>query len=104
MDAYHKWNKSVRPLTLGLFISLIFTLASYFAVTKQLFVGWPLVAVIVAFGSLQATAQLFYFLHLGLESKPRWNLVTFLFMLLILIVVVGGSMWIMYNLNYHMEM
>ena len=41
------------------------------------------------------------YLHLGLESKPRWNLMMFLFMVLLIFVLVGGSMWIMYNLNYN---
>ncbi len=46
----------------------------------------------------QATVQLHYFLHLGDESKPQWNLFTFLFMLVLAFILVAGSLWIMYNL------
>jgi cytochrome o ubiquinol oxidase operon protein cyoD len=45
--------------------------------------------------------QLHYFFHLGQESKPRWNLLMFLFMALVLVVVVFGSLWIMYSLEHY---
>jgi cytochrome o ubiquinol oxidase operon protein cyoD len=48
--------------------------------------------------------QLVFFLHLGGEGKPRWRLTAFLFMLLVLVILVFGSLWIMYNLDYHMTM
>jgi cytochrome o ubiquinol oxidase operon protein cyoD len=49
----------------------------------------------------QAIAQLVWFLHLGHESAPRWKLVAFAFMLLVLVILIVGSIWIMNNLNYH---
>lgn len=45
--------------------------------------------------------QLFFFLHLGQESKPYWNSQLFLFMLTILVILVIGSLWIMHNLSYN---
>lgn len=50
----------------------------------------------------QLFVQLTFFLHLDRESKPRWNLQVFLFMLIVLLIIVVGSLWIMSNLNYHM--
>ena len=35
-------------------------------------------------------------------SEERWNLIAFLFTLLIIGIVVVGSLWIMYNLNINM--
>jgi cytochrome o ubiquinol oxidase operon protein cyoD len=50
----------------------------------------------------QLFVQLTFFLHLDRESKPRWNLQVFLFMLIILLIIVVGSLWIMSNLDYRM--
>lgn len=50
----------------------------------------------------QLLVQLTFFLHLDRESRPRWNLKVLLFMLLILLIIVIGSLWIMSNLNYRM--
>jgi heme/copper-type cytochrome/quinol oxidase subunit 4 len=41
------------------------------------------------------------FLHLGQEAKPRYQLIAFNFMVLVVLVVVFGSIWIMQNLDYH---
>lgn len=51
----------------------------------------------------QFFAQLYYFLHLGRETKPRWKLLVLCFMILVVLIIVVGSIWIMYNLNYRMS-
>jgi cytochrome o ubiquinol oxidase subunit IV len=50
----------------------------------------------------QALIQLFLFLHLGKEEKPRWNLLFFGFMALVSLIILIGSIWIMNNLNYNL--
>ena len=102
IDAHHGWNKSFKPLISGFLLSLILTLAAYFIVSGDYFSGANLLFIILGLSSLQAVVQFVFFFHLGLESKPRWNLIHFLFMVLVIIVVIGGSLWIMYNLNYQM--
>ena len=84
---------------LGFVMSLILTLIAYFAVIKEILQGWSLILVIMGIGIIQLFVQLLFFLHLGSESKPRWNLMVFLFSGMVLVVIVGGSLWIMYSLN-----
>jgi cytochrome o ubiquinol oxidase operon protein cyoD len=50
----------------------------------------------------QILVHLHYFLHLDTSSASRWNVLALLFTLLIMVLFVGGSIWIMYNLNYRM--
>ena len=47
-------------------------------------------------------AGLIYFLHLDGSSAQRWNVMAFLFTLLILAIVVVGSLWVMHNMNANM--
>lgn len=86
----------------GLILSVVLTLLAYFTVTAHSFSRPVVVALVVGFGTLQAMAQFFFFLHLNREAHPRWNLMVFLFMALMLVVLVVGSLWIMYNLDYRM--
>ena len=51
---------------------------------------------------VQILVHLHYFLHLDTSSAVRWNVLALLFTLLIMILFVGGTLWIMYNLNYRM--
>lgn len=102
IDSHHGWNASYKPQFLGLVISLILTVAAYritidYDVTESLLI-WT----IVGLGFLQALVQLVFFLHLGFESKPHWGMITFLFTVLITLIVIGGSLWIMSNLDYNL--
>jgi cytochrome o ubiquinol oxidase operon protein cyoD len=78
---------------------LLLTLLAYFAVVNQWSSGGLLVAFILTLAVTQFIVQLIFFLHLGQEDKPRWNLTTFWSALLVLIMVIFGSIWIIKNLN-----
>lgn len=95
---------TMKSYIIGFVLSLVLTLVAYFAVTEGWVSGTGLIALIMGLASIQFVVQLFFFLHLGNESKPRWQLAAFLFMFLVLVIIVGGSLWIMANLNYNMMM
>ncbi len=61
-----------------------------------------LIAGIIGLAFVQFFIQAFCFLHLGRETKPRWRLLVFGFMVGVVAILVIGSLWIMANLNYHM--
>ena len=100
--------KAVKPhfvsYLVGFCLSLVFTLNAYIAVTqnesKQMTGG--LFALLIGFAVSQLIVQVFFFLHLGKESKPRWNGLAFITMIMVVLFIVLGSIWIMNNLNYNM--
>jgi|SRR4051812_24292592 cytochrome o ubiquinol oxidase subunit IV len=49
----------------------------------------------------QLFVQLIFFLHLDRQSKPWWNTTALAFAAIVVLILVGGSIWIMANLNYH---
>lgn len=94
----------VTSYVTGFISAIILTLFAYFTVVNHWLEGWQLVGAIMGLASLQLAVQLVFFLHLERETKPRWNLIVFIFMLIILVIIVGGSLWIMQNLSYHTMM
>jgi cytochrome o ubiquinol oxidase subunit IV len=90
-----------KAYLLGFVFSLVLTLMAYFLVVGHLLTGHSLLAAIVGLGVIQMVIQLHFFFHMDTEPKPRWNTLMFLFMALVLVVIVFGSLWIMYNLNYN---
>ncbi len=102
IDAEHKWNRSLKPLITGFLLSLILILSAYWLTTSHLLSGLSMMAAILTLACIQALIQCLYFLNLGAESHPRWSLITFVFTVIVLIIVIGGSLWIMYNLDYNM--
>jgi cytochrome o ubiquinol oxidase subunit IV len=101
----HQGHGSVASYVTGFVLSVVLTLAAYVLVANKLLSGGLLVAAIVGLAIAQLFVQLLFFLHLGSESKPRWNLTALLFAAMVVVILVIGSLWIMYNLDYqHADM
>lgn len=98
---------SVQTYLIGYALSLICTFGAYFLTAYHLnsrhetISHQGLAAALIALALSQLFVQLVFFLHLNRESKPRWNITVFAFMVLIVVIVVLGSMWIMAHLDYH---
>lgn len=99
-----KSGPSLKLYTIGFVASIILTLAAYIIVVDESFSDSILLVGIFIFAIVQLFVQLVFFLHIGDESKPRWNLMTLLFAGMVVLIVVIGSLWIMANLDYGMMM
>lgn len=89
---------SFRSYTLGFLFSLLLTVIPIAVVLNGWLEGTANALTLMAAAILQFIVQLLFFMHLREERKPRYNLITLLLGLVILLVIVAGSMWIMmYN-------
>ncbi|MDP1834707.1 MAG: cytochrome o ubiquinol oxidase subunit IV [Chlamydiales bacterium] len=95
-----EWHGSFKAYAIGFVASLVLTFSSFLLVITKAIAEPLLTYAIVALGLTQAVVQLLFFLHLGQEAKPRWESVIFYFMLAILLIVVLGTLWIMFDLDY----
>ncbi len=93
---------TLKSYSIGFSLSLLLTLAAYFAATSPFMGKLGMDLTIAGIGLIQAWAFLFLYLDLGKEGKPHWNLTAFLFMMLVTFLVVVGTIWIMYHLNYNL--
>jgi cytochrome o ubiquinol oxidase operon protein cyoD len=57
-----------------------------------------LLPVLIVLALTQLFVQLFFFLLIGQEQRPRWNLTVLALAALIVVILVGGTLWIMTNL------
>ncbi len=99
---YGSGHGTLKSYIIGFILSILLTIIPYELVVGHLLTGVNLVASVVIFGVLQLLVQLIFFLHLSSESKPRWNLAAFIFTVLVVVILVVGTIWIMYNLNINM--
>jgi cytochrome o ubiquinol oxidase operon protein cyoD len=91
----------LKSYVTGFVMSIALTLVAYFAVVDDNLSRSVIIGLIMTLAVAQLVVQLVFFLHLGEEKKPRFNLTTFVFALIVLITIVFGSLWIMNNLDYH---
>jgi cytochrome o ubiquinol oxidase operon protein cyoD len=61
-----------------------------------------LILVILALAVVQIFVHIVYFLHLDTRSEAGWNMMAFIFTAVLVIIVLGASIWVMYNENVNM--
>jgi cytochrome o ubiquinol oxidase operon protein cyoD len=93
---------SVKSYTAGFILSIGLTAAAFGSVMSGAWSRPALLFTIIGAAVLQMLIHLHFFLHLDTSSAQRWNVLALLFTAMILVLFVGGSLWIMYNLNYRM--
>lgn len=98
----HEQN-TVKSYVVGLLLSLLFTIIPYYLVVTRSVSAAALLAVILGFATLQMITQVVFFLHLGRGPKPLYNTAFFISTVSIILVVVGGSIFIMNHLHYNMN-
>ena len=101
-EQYEAGRYAMRSYVTGFVLSVILTLIPYVIVVNHMFGKQGLVLAVILFGVTQLIAQVIFFLHLSKKSKPQWNIIVFVFTVLIVAILVVGSLWVMYNLNYNM--
>ena len=102
IDRNHGWIASYRPVILGFFFSFLLTYALYRTVDREHLSGTLFVISIFGLAFLQTFIQLVLFLQIGMESRPRWYSSSLIFTIVVIFIIIGGSIWIMNNLNYHL--
>jgi cytochrome o ubiquinol oxidase operon protein cyoD len=94
----HEAHGSLKSYVIGFILSLVLTAIPLVVVLNHLMVGKAATVLLLGSAVLQFVVQLFYFMHLKEEGKPRYNLIVLILGLFIVLTIVAGSIWIMtYN-------
>lgn len=100
------WPAEAKGLTAsyvwGYVLSLALTLLSYEAAVRHIAPRGALIALLLLFACAQFEIQLAYFLHLGHDTASRERFIVLGCALLIVLIIVVGSLWIMFTLNDRM--
>ena len=90
---------TVRSYVAGFILAVALTLFAFGLVMSRALPLPATLGCIFAAATLQILVHLRYFLHLDASSAQRWNLAAILMTALIILIVVGGSVWIMISLH-----
>ncbi|MDF2725185.1 MAG: cytochrome o ubiquinol oxidase subunit [Paenibacillus sp.] len=94
----HEAHGSFKSYLTGFLLSIVLTIIPLVFILNDWLEGTAGMILMLAAAVLQFAVQLLFFMHLREEGKPRYNLMALLLGLVILVTIVGGSIWIMtYN-------
>lgn len=99
---YHHHTKSLKAYTIGFISCLVFTCIAFGAVQLKWFDVTLRFYILAILALMQLLIQSTCFLGLNTSKKGYWDLLPFIFVMMVITFLVGGSLWIMHNLNYNM--
>lgn len=92
----------LKAYFVGLVLALILTAIPFALVVWGSLPRTQTLLVIAAAAVIQVLVHLRYFLHLDLTHTPRENLLAISFAGILIFIMMGGSFWIMFDLNNRM--
>lgn len=102
-------SKAFKSYVIGFFGSLALTsfvwlIVNHHVASNHTSISHHTILFLVIMSALiQMVVQMVFFLHLGREKRPYWNLQALLAAAGVILILVLGSIWIMNNLNYSMN-
>ncbi|MBP0631357.1 cytochrome o ubiquinol oxidase subunit IV [Cupriavidus sp. AcVe19-1a] len=101
-DSHGSTHASFKSYLIGFVLAVVLTVIPFKLVMDGTMDKGTILWIILGMAAVQILVHLKYFLHLDTSSEQRSNVIALLFTALILVIVVAGSLWIMYNLNANM--
>ena len=99
-DAGHGSRQSYL---IGFGLSVILTVIPFWLVMTHALGNDRVTAlVIMGLAAVQIVVHIFFFLHVDGKSEGGWTMMALIFTVVMVMIVLAGSLWVMYNLNANM--
>lgn len=93
---------SLKDYTIGFVLAVILTVIPFWLVMGNVLEPGTTKFVILGFAAVQLVVHMVYFLHLNAKSEGGWNMMALLLTAILLVIVLSGSIWVMYHMNANM--
>lgn len=104
-DAHHADvpHFSVKDYGTGFLLSVILTAIPFWLVMGNVLDNSLVTTlVILALGGVQMVVHVIYFLHMSTKSEGGWTFMALIFTITLVVIMLAGSVWVMYHLNHNM--
>jgi len=94
---------SRREYVIGFLLSVVLTAIPFALVMTNAFADSRITAGIVMICAVvQIVVHMIYFLHMNTKSENGWTLMALIFTVILVVIVLAGSLWVMYHMNLNM--
>lgn len=95
-------ERTLKPYLIGLALAVLLTAIPFALVATGALPRQTTLILIALLAIMQIFVHLTFFLHIDFKTTPRENLVALAFALVLIFIMVGGSLWIMFDLYHRM--
>ena len=94
---------SFKGYLIGFVLSVILTAIPFWLVMSGAIDNKQATAIVImAFAVVQIVVHMVFFLHMNTASEGGWSMLALIFTLILVVIVLSGSLWVMYHLNANM--
>lgn len=93
---------TLKSYLIGFILSIVLTVVPYMIAVNHSMTMDAIALSVIVIALIQLLVQVKFFLHLSFKKGDQESSLAFLFTLLIIGILVIGSLWIMYSMNYNM--
>ncbi len=104
-DGHHTQadHGSVKTYLTGFILAVILTAIPFWLVMGKVFDNSSTTALVVlGFAAVQIVVHMVYFLHMNTKSEGGWSILALIFTTILVVIMLSGSIWVMYHLNHNM--
>ncbi|PJE79470.1 Cytochrome bo(3) ubiquinol oxidase subunit 4 [invertebrate metagenome] len=95
---------SIKEYAVGFILSVILTAIPFAVVLGKLLASAGTIIVILLCAIVQIVVHLVFFLHMNGTAEQYWNRLSAVFVVLVVVILIIGSVWIMEHLHHNMMM
>ena len=102
-DDHGDYHASVKGYLTGFLLSVVLTAIPFWLVMAKVLPTSGITAlVILGFAAVQIVVHMVYFLHMNTRVEGGWSMLALLFTAVLVMIMLSGSIWVMYHLNTNM--
>jgi cytochrome o ubiquinol oxidase subunit IV len=97
------YHATIKGYVVGFLLSVVLTAIPFWLVMGRVLPSPRATAfVILAFAAVQMVVHMVYFLHMNAKVEGGWSLLALTFTVALVVIMLAGSIWVMYHLNTNM--
>lgn len=96
------YHATVRGYVIGFVLSVALTAIPFWLVMAKLLPPQATSFIVLGFAAVQVVVHMVYFLHLNAKVEGGWSMLAFLFTVIVVLIMLSGSIWVMYHMNANM--
>lgn len=97
------YHATAKGYAVGFALSVLLTAIPFWLVMGHVLPSPKLTGfVVLAFAAVQMVVHMIYFLHLNAKVEGGWSLLALTFTVGLVVIMLAGSIWVMYHMNTHM--
>lgn len=106
IDAEHDdegGHGTLKGYATGFVLSIILTAIPFWLVLGKVFAESNTTAIVVlGLAAVQIVVHMVYFLHMTPRAEGGWSLLALIFTGMLVVIMLSGSIWVMYHLDHNM--